>query len=93
MSQSSSQTDDSLDSIVGSRASSAAAEEQFSYHARIPQPADKDYILRYPSSSSPSLVSPRTSNSFTSPDLYRRWSFRPSRQARPSPSRSSSSAA
>lgn len=43
--QSTSQTDD-LDSIVDRRSSAAVEVEQFSYHARIPQPADKDYILR-----------------------------------------------
>ncbi|ELR25077.1 IWS1 Cterminus domain containing protein [Acanthamoeba castellanii str. Neff] len=45
-SQSASQTDDSLDSIVGSRSSGASQKEEFSYHARIPQPADKDYVHR-----------------------------------------------
>ncbi len=32
---------------MGSRSSGASQKEEFSYHARIPQPADKDYVHRY----------------------------------------------
>jgi len=60
-SKSSSQTDDLLDSLGGFKTTPDEEKEEFSYHARIPQPADKDYVNR-PVSQIDSVQTPANKN-------------------------------